>query len=415
MDAATAREDRFPHFDALRAIAAVSVLLFHAVGIYGGGLADGATGRAFIARMEVGVPIFLAISGFLLYRPFVAAHAAGRPAPATGAYAWRRALRIVPAYWVALSVGAVALSWTYVLQGSGPLEYYGFGQLYTLPPLNEGAIAPAWTLGIELSFYVFLPFFAAALRARRSPRAGGDGRADVLRRHATGVAALWLASVGYCVLMLATGVVGAPVRTNEPFLLALPGTLHVFALGMALAVVSVATEGRRLPRSLAFTADRPWLPWAGAAVAFVLSAVAIGLTGDPQQPVSPVQFVAKWQLYGLVALGLLWPAVLGDQRQGFVRRVLAVRPLVWTGIVSYGVYLWHWPILQQLQRWDLGSVDVRPAVLWGTTTLALSLLLGAVSYVVVERPALSLRRLVPTGDYPTKPSGTASDSKVRMQ
>ena len=51
-------------------------------------------------RLEVGVAIFFCISGFLLYRPFVVAHHRAQAMPAVGAYAWRRFLRIVPAYWV---------------------------------------------------------------------------------------------------------------------------------------------------------------------------------------------------------------------------------------------------------------------------------------------------------------------------
>ncbi|MCW2999349.1 MAG: acyltransferase [Solirubrobacterales bacterium] len=388
MEAVTARRDRFPHFDALRAVAAVSVLLFHAIGFWGGGLADGAAGRSFIARLEVGVPVFLAISGFLLYRPFVAAHAAGRPPPAAGAYAWRRVLRIVPAYWVALSVSAAVLSWSYVFAGTDWLTYYGFGQLYTAPPLQRGAIAPAWTLGIEVSFYVFLPVWCAALRAGRG---AARPRAQVLRRHAVAVAGLWVASVLYSVLLLATGAVDDPVRTNDPALLALPGTLHTFALGMALAVASVALEGRPLPAVIAAVERRSWLPWAVALAAFCTSAVAIGLTGAPDQAVSPAQYLAKWQLYGLVAVGLLWPAVFGDQRRGAVRRLLGLAPVAWIGVMSYGVYVWHWPVLMQLQRWGLGSVAVHPYVLWGATALAVSVALGGLSYALVERPALSFK------------------------
>ena len=97
---------RFPLFDSLRAIAALSVLTFHVAAI-AGALERGFAGDV-LAMLSRGVILFFVISGFLLYRPFVAARAprAG-PRPSTARYARRRVLRIVPAYWVALTVLAV--------------------------------------------------------------------------------------------------------------------------------------------------------------------------------------------------------------------------------------------------------------------------------------------------------------------
>src|SRR5258705_9063723 len=102
------RPARFPHIDSLRAIAAIAVLGTHAA-IFGGADGPGSTSGHYAQRLEVGVAIFFVISGFLLYRPFAAARAAGAAPPATGAYAWRRGLRIVPAYWLALTVSALIL------------------------------------------------------------------------------------------------------------------------------------------------------------------------------------------------------------------------------------------------------------------------------------------------------------------
>ncbi|MEA2495606.1 MAG: hypothetical protein QOJ29_3517, partial [Thermoleophilaceae bacterium] len=61
----------------------------------------------FTARLDVGVTVFFVISGFLLYRPFVAARIEGRRAPRVRDYARRRVLRIFPAYWLALTVLAI--------------------------------------------------------------------------------------------------------------------------------------------------------------------------------------------------------------------------------------------------------------------------------------------------------------------
>ena len=97
---------RFPLFDALRAIAVIAVVAFHAA-ILGGALERPVLGDAAVQLGALGPIVFFAISGFLLYRPWVAARAAGAVPPAALRYARRRALRILPAYWVALTVLAI--------------------------------------------------------------------------------------------------------------------------------------------------------------------------------------------------------------------------------------------------------------------------------------------------------------------
>src|SRR4051812_10841150 len=121
------RAARFPLFDSLRAIAALSVLGFHAAFAAGVYNSDSPL-RPFTLRLDVGVSVFFLISGFLLYRPFVKARMAGVKPPATGPYAWRRFLRIVPAYWVALTVIALWLPVHDVFTSAHWPLYYGFGQ-----------------------------------------------------------------------------------------------------------------------------------------------------------------------------------------------------------------------------------------------------------------------------------------------
>ena len=77
----TATEHRFPALDSLRAVAALGVLLFHAVGYYARGAPEGTAFGPCIARLDVGVTVFSLLSGFLLYRPFVQARRPGRPRP----------------------------------------------------------------------------------------------------------------------------------------------------------------------------------------------------------------------------------------------------------------------------------------------------------------------------------------------
>src|SRR4051812_2903566 len=97
------RSGRFRLLDSMRAVAFLCVLCAHTA-FAAGFAADGSTLRPFFARLDVGVRIFFLISAFLLYRPFVAARLRGEEAPLVGAYAWRRFLRVAPAYWLALCV-----------------------------------------------------------------------------------------------------------------------------------------------------------------------------------------------------------------------------------------------------------------------------------------------------------------------
>src|SRR5262245_48380037 len=114
---------RFPLVDGLRAVAATMVLVSH-TSFLSGFNGRGEIGRVF-ARFDMGVALFFIISGFLLYRPFVSARLDGRAAPRVLRYARRRVLRIVPAYWLALTVLAIWPGLRGDVFGHIPI-YYGF-------------------------------------------------------------------------------------------------------------------------------------------------------------------------------------------------------------------------------------------------------------------------------------------------
>src|SRR5690242_8933581 len=96
-----------PALDTLRAIAAVGVLASH-VGFWTGvGLTT--TWGGLFARGEPWVAVFFVLSGFLLSRPYAESVARGARRPATGRFYWRRALRILPAYWLLVVVCLTAL------------------------------------------------------------------------------------------------------------------------------------------------------------------------------------------------------------------------------------------------------------------------------------------------------------------
>src|SRR4051794_31038841 len=130
-----ARSPRFPHVHSLRALAALSVLLYHgAFKAYLGEQPDSPL-APFAAHLDVGVSVFFLISAFLLYRPMVQKRLDGQAAPDPNEYAKRRLARIVPGYWVALLVaglaGASYLGYPGIFSGKGTLAYFGFLQIYS--------------------------------------------------------------------------------------------------------------------------------------------------------------------------------------------------------------------------------------------------------------------------------------------
>jgi len=384
---------RFPLFDSLRAIAALSVLSFHAAAI-AGALERGFAGN-MLAMLSRGVILFFVISGFLLYRPFVAARAHGRPHPDVARYARRRVLRIVPAYWVALTALAVFPGIPGVF-GDDWWRYYLFLQLYSESTFT-GGIAVAWTLCVEVSFYLLLPLYALAvggIGARSGPRAWL--RAEI-------VALAGLAALGVAV-QLAEARQEVSMSVGQSLL----GQSTWFALGMGLAVASVAVErsGRR-SWALRLIAERSGLLWLGALLSLVglalllhpggLLGIAQALETEQSVPRTLAAIALTAALSGLLVL----PAVFGTGAGGIPRRLLAAAPLAWLGLISYGIYLWHLPLAQLIGlppeatpfSSDAG-LDLVGRVPQGTTpvllaaTVAATVAVAAASYYVVELPFL---------------------------
>jgi peptidoglycan/LPS O-acetylase OafA/YrhL len=381
--------DRFPLVDSLRAIAALAVFGTHAA-IFAGFAYPGSDVGRFAQRLEVGVAVFFVISGFLLYRPFLVARVRGGRRPDTRAYAWRRFLRIAPAYWVALTVSAVVLGLPGVLTPEGLWTYYGFAQTWRTATIG-GGLTQAWTLSVEVAFYAFLPLWALLMR-----RTGGASRRAVLAREAAGLAALVAVALAWKVAVLS----GSPAEqvVISPLLLALPSYLDHFALGMGLALLTVWLEGRdAIPRAVAVLDRFPALPWVVAAGAFWLVSAGIGIGDALFEPMTRGQYLARHLLYAVIGVALLTPAVLGTVDRGGVRRLLGTPLLRWLGLISYGIYLWHFTGLALLERAGLEVQASGPAtaLVWGGLGLAIAVAAAAASWYLVERPALTLKRLVP--------------------
>ncbi len=167
-----ANVEQFPCFNGIRAIAALMVIVYHAVFFASWFRTPGGT---LFWNLNSGVWIFFVTSGFLLYRPFAAAHLReGSPVDLRG-YAIRRFARIYPAYWAVLVFFTFVVSRASYADGLSGVLSVTLTKTYVheVNPYFIG-LPPAWSLVVEVTFYAFLPVYAAAIGAlarRRRPLA----------------------------------------------------------------------------------------------------------------------------------------------------------------------------------------------------------------------------------------------------
>jgi peptidoglycan/LPS O-acetylase OafA/YrhL len=372
---------RIRAIESLRAIAALSILAYHA-GFAAGINTSGARLAPFAVHLDVGVTIFFLISGFLLYRPFVRSRVLDTRPPWIERYVASRILRIVPAYWVALAVIAVWLGLSEVGSLGGIVTYFGFLQSYGADSWNQG-LPQAWSLCVEAGFYIFLPFFALFLRRFR-----GATVADRVRTEWRGLAALFAVGLAWNMVVLSTG--DPSDNSTAPFLYSFPAYIDMFAIGMGVAVLATAVEAQPGERRWLSTLDRrPVLGVLLAATAFLI-ATEVPLDGGNG---TGSQWGARHYLYGLVGLGLLLPAVFGRPGHGFTRRAMTTRVGSYLGDISYGIFLWHVAVVTQFQDWNVVAQGGATAkwLQWIFFVLVVSIVIATISWFGLERPALALR------------------------
>ena len=378
---------RYAGFDGLRALAALGVLVTH-VALHVGFVVRDPRGP-YLSRLDVGVAVFFVLSGFLLYRPFVARRMDRRGPVDTRAYLRNRFLRIFPAYWLALTVLAVVLDTRdrNDFQSLGDfIRYFGLLQSYSASTAL-GGLQQAWTLTNEVAFYLLLPLWAAGaayLARRLAPRRAVVVELGVLAAAAAGALAwrYWLHSLSGDDVSLGT---------FDPRLHWLPANFHLFVPGMALAVGVEWSRRRDQPlRILEWPRRHPLVCWLGAAVCFWAVSTRLGL-GFEVGATEPTQGVVKEMLYGGVGFLLVLPVALAGATLPRSLRWLGSRPMVALGVLSYGIYLWHEGVTDIYR--DVFDVPL----FFGSFPRALAFVLAgsiaaaAVSYYVIERPALALK------------------------
>jgi len=331
-----------PDVDGLRAIAVIPVVFYHA-------------GLAGISGGFVGVDVFFVISGYLITRiihdemleqRFSILH-----------FYERRARRILPALFTVMTV-TLAMGWYWL----APSEYdalaraagsvlaflsnvwfwrnsggYFDGATDYLPLLHT------WSLAVEEQFYILFPLLLLGLVR-------------------LGVRVTQLVTLAMVTVSLALAVWATPQMPSASFYL-LPTRFWELGVGSLLAIgLAPNTAPRLLREGVAATGLAAILY---AVIVYDDSTVFPGLAAIP-----PV----------LGAAGLIWAGGAGGS---FANRALALRPVVFVGLLSYSLYLWHWPIMAFARNL---LMDLHLPPVWQAGTIALSLLLAFVSWRLVERP-----------------------------
>ncbi|WP_162915191.1 acyltransferase family protein [Desertibaculum subflavum] len=326
---------------ALRAVAALGVLLFHAAeaASHNAGYAPSAFSNAGAA----GVDLFFVISGFVMVQAHRDWFGSG---PLAREFLARRLIRIVPLYWLATALiaalllvapalfqsrafdaGHVALSFLFVQSQAGE----DFGVLH-------GA---GWSLCFEMYFYLL--FFVCMPFGRRA------------------------VFIGLAVIF-AFGIAAGPSlgARSTPFETFADPMLLEFLAGMLLA--EALQKGRALPRNLAW----PLLLWGLSAIAV---AGEIGLVSDRRDP---------WRVlvWGVPAIAIVWGAI-SVERPGLVPRWLVA-----LGDASYSLYLLHLLVLPALGKaWAAaGLTGALPRPVFLACGIGLSVAASLLAFLHVERP-----------------------------
>ncbi len=369
-----------PALTGLRGLAALWVLVYHAwvyvtpqailLDVPGGTIRI----HVFFSLGWAGVQLLFVLSGFLLTLPYARANAGLAPRPKLFKYLVKRISRVFPAYYTQLLILVVVTWWvsqTWLVDPSNLFQY--LSMLFVPPPIGMGSPSSIngvwWTLPIELSFYLLLPFLSRL----------ADQRYKILL-----VVLSMLSMVcwrGYVLNVI------EPATQLYVWVYQLPGSMDTFGLGMLGAVLHVQYSEQRE----CFAQYRKWLLGLLCVTPFVFVFLGIWMA-------------EKFDIYWSGACILfLWTPVFGcavlvvilncAQNHRFINRLLGNRPIFYLGTVSYGLYLWHAPI----GRWLLESPLIASMEGYQFPRMALlmfcgSLLMASISWHLVEARAIALAR-----------------------
>lgn len=375
--------------EGLRAIAALSVVLYHVKLDATPQDYTGPVGNV-LAFTDQGLTLFFVLSGFLLFRPFATATLLNKPIPSVPQYAWNRFLRITPAYLVIFAITAFIIGTVYIKGSTHGIGADNIGRLTDpgaivanvllvqtyVPNYVMSGLGVSWSLTAEIAFYVALPLMA--FLATRMVKRGMN------KVVALSLAPALMIAVGLAVTAwgkFATrnlhgdalsdfdwGQTGSAVLQRSFFAQA-----DLFAYGMLAALaVSIAHERRII-------AVPSWVKAGLVGSALILVAAAITVL---HPLVANLAGIAS----AMIIVAVVLPSPTGEPNA--FARVLEWLPLRFAGLISYGVYLWHLPVILWLATHGL-TVDAGEFSLAANMGLVLVIVLplSAATYFLVERPS----------------------------
>ncbi|MCV6615426.1 MAG: acyltransferase [Cellvibrionaceae bacterium] len=367
-----------PALTGLRGLAAIWVLLFH--------VWDAAGPREWLVTLFgyshnmqyvvtcgwAGVQMLFVLSAFLLASQFVRANESERPQPAWRGYYLRRLLRVFPAYY--LQLGLLLLI-AFVIQGQQimrleELPYY-LTMWFAPPPVGLGTPPEInkvwWTLPIELAFYLLLPFFSGLLRWR-------------YRYVVFALSLLIMISWRWSSLSF------FPNGNSPSVLMQLPGSFDSFGLGMVAALLHHHFYVEA-PSQASRQAYLSRLKKLALAALLVLWGLLIWITYGVENYWKVSFMFFSWSpIYNSVAAVWVLLAAADSSR---LLLPLKSRPVFYLGMISYGIYIWHYPIISWVSQIPLvANYDGYKFVPLLLLTLLFTFIAASASWHLLERRAV---------------------------
>ncbi|MDL9946613.1 acyltransferase [Gordonia sp. ABSL11-1] len=347
-----------------------------------------------LGRLDLAVALFFGLSGFLLWRPWVAAAHGAAPTPSVRRYLTHRFVRIWPAYLVVVVLVLTLLPDAKNADLTVWAANLTLTQVFVPLSLTAG-LTQMWSLSVEVAFYALLPVIGWALLRLRvdrridhrvDHRVGGPTSADESGRAAwriPALVALGVVSLGWAWVAMVLPVAAGVEPKNWVF-----GHLPWFVAGLVLAELVGAIElddHRPVARWVRVVArvgaHRVWM---GIALVSAYALACTPLAGPTGLgALAPWQFAVKMVLGAICGFALLAPLVLSARPF----RVLTSRVMLALGRWSYGIFIWHLAVLAVVfPLFGILPFNGDFLVVWAIT-LGLTTGVSAASYAFIEEPA----------------------------